>query len=88
MLDRENVPAEIDYFLRVDLFQPTIEVAAVSAVLSGIICFFIWLFRLPKKRLLRVAFGVGTFILVICASAYVYINRDLTERNIVFDAAG
>ncbi len=74
----------LKHFVRTDLMEPTIEHFVGSLVAALVVSFLIWLFRLPKKQLIKVGGTVGGLILTGALTFTWYVNRDLSSDEIFF----
>ena len=73
------------HFFRVSLFQHTLIVFGNSVLFGLAVCGLIWLFRQPRRKMIRIT-GISIAVLsTILASCYVYMNRDLGEQEIYFN---
>ncbi len=75
---------KFEYFIRPDLMEPTIQHFAGSISAALVVVFLIWLFRLPKKQMIRIGGGVAGLVLVVALTFNWYVNRDLSSDEIYF----
>lgn len=85
LLDIESKEIEIVYFFRSYLVPHTLMVFG-NAVLTGfVLCLFIWFFRQPRQRVIKIT-GVALVVAaVISAFFYLYLQRDMSEEKIYFN---
>ncbi len=73
------------HFFRVSLFQHTLIVFGNSVLFGLATCGLIWLFRQPRRKMIRIT-GISLAILSLVVSlCYVYLNQGLDEQEIYFN---